>query len=39
MVEVLTALNTYAPDAIWALECKNEYIDESIARLEEHNFL
>ena len=34
MAEVLTALNEYAPEAIWALECNLEAMEESIAFLE-----
>jgi hypothetical protein len=39
MIEVLTALNEYTPNAIWALECKIEDMDESIKWLEKNNFL
>jgi len=39
MFEVLTALNTYAPNAVWALECKIEDMDESIEQLKKNKFL
>ena len=39
MFEVLTALNTYAPNAVWALECKIEDMDESIEQLKKNEFL
>lgn len=39
MFDVLTALDTYAPNATWALECKVEDMDSSIAWLKKHKFL
>jgi sugar phosphate isomerase/epimerase len=33
MIEILNALNKYAPDAIWALECNTEDMQESIEYL------
>lgn len=39
MFEVLSALNEYAPNAIWTLECKVEDMDESINWLTKNNFL
>jgi len=39
MIKVLSALNKYSPNAIWALECKVEHIDESIEWLKRNNFL
>lgn len=37
--EVLTALNQYAPDAVWALECRLEHMEESISYLKENGFV
>lgn len=39
MFEVLSALNEYAPNAVWTLECKVEDMDESIKWLTKNNFL
>ncbi len=39
MNEVFDALNTYAPDALWALECATEDMEASIERLQKNNFL
>ena len=37
--KVLNALNKYAPNAIWALECKLEYMEDSIKYLKENKFI
>jgi len=39
MKEVLEALNTYAPDAIWALECQSEYMESSIDWLKKYKYI
>ena len=37
--EVLKALNKYAPNAIWALECKLEDMEESLNYLKNNKFI
>lgn len=37
--EVLKALNKYAPNAVWALECKLENLEESIKYLKDNKFI
>ena len=39
IIEILNALNHYAPDAIWALECQIEHMEESIEFLKENKFI
>ncbi|OQB41222.1 MAG: hypothetical protein BWY04_00970 [candidate division CPR1 bacterium ADurb.Bin160] len=39
MFEVFSALNRYAPNAIRALECCIDHMDESITWLKNNDFL
>lgn len=39
VIEVLNALNEYAPDAVWALECCLEEMEDSILLLKENGFI
>lgn len=39
ILEVLGALNEYAPDAVWALECNLDDMEDSILFLREHGLL
>jgi len=39
ILEALSALNKYAPDAVWALECNLDDMEESIAFLQENHML
>ena len=39
VVEVLNALNEYAPNAVWALECKLEDMEESLIFLQQNGFI
>lgn len=39
IVEILNALNQYAPDAVWALECQLVDMEKSIEFLKEKEFI
>lgn len=39
VIAVLNALNEYAPDAVWALECRLEDMEESLIFLKENGFI
>ena len=39
MLEVFSALNEHAPDAIWALEAEGDGIEESLAWLDKHKLI
>jgi len=39
MAAVLNALGEYAPDAVWALECNLDEMEESIEFLQENQWI
>lgn len=39
LIKVLTALNEYSPNAVWALECNLEDMEKSIIFLRENKFI
>ncbi len=37
--DILSALNEYSPEAVWALECKTDYMEDSISLLSELGYI